>query len=172
MAHVLRAIIGPKAVVALLARHWVNSRIVVLPQDFLLVPMTDQLHDDIVQLAQILRPTRFAEFMLLSPGVELVLLDASRSGPIGYVETDYFGGIGSQSAIAWSNNEILCGPFQTKSKWENNEVVHTPSGDRAINRILAAMGVWTRGSIDHFDMLELGRLRSTDSALQRSIQRI
>jgi hypothetical protein len=155
MSHVLHAVIGPRPAVADFASCWHLARLIDLPQDFAMVPLTAALHDDIVELAGLDRPDPFPEFERLSAGVEAALKEASSAGSLGYIETDYFGGCGTQSAIAWAGGRVVAGPFKTEPTWNGQDFETSLAGEWAINRVLAALGVWTRGELDAFDMLGL-----------------
>lgn len=162
MSHVLHAVIGPKPSVAGFASLWHRARLVDLPQGFALVPLTAALHDDIAELAGADRRDTFPEFARLSVGVERAVSEASAGGPLGYIETDYFGGCGTQRAIAWDRGRILAGPYATETTWDGAAYRTSPEGERAVNRVLAALGAWTRGRLDAFDSLGLGRFREME----------
>jgi hypothetical protein len=167
MGHVLHAVIGANRTLDAL-KSWHQLRIIPLPQDFGLIPLTTALHDDIVELANAREPDPYPGFERLSAGVELVLRESSRTGPLAYIETDYFGGVGTQRAIAWQDREVLIGPFATETSWNDAGLIAEPKEAGAINQVLAVLGVWTRGNFDHFDMLGLSHFRSTESATRKS----
>jgi len=163
MGHVLHAVVGPKTTVAEFASRWTGARRVDLRQVFALVPLTAALHDDIVELTDLKASDPHPGFERLSAGVALALQEVSRIGPVGYVETGYFGGVGTQKAVAWEGGKLLLGPFHTETVWTEEGPRTNPPGEGAINRVLAKLGVWTRGAVDPFDMLELGKFRDTES---------
>lgn len=132
-----------------------------------MVPVTAALYDDIAELAGMGRPDPFAEFERLSAAVEASLKEISSCGRIGYIETDYFGGCGTQSAVAWEHGRVLAGPFRTAATWDGSNIQAHPDGEWAINQVLATLGVWTRGAMDAFDMLGLGRFRETETAASK-----
>jgi hypothetical protein len=169
MGHVLHAVIGPMPCVSAFACCWNQARLVPLPQGFALVPLSGALFDDIRELANIDRPDPFPGFERLSAALEAVLRAVSRHGALAYIETDYFGGCGSQSAVAWSGSRLLSEPFRTETTWKGSRFETIPDGERAINAILAAVGVWRRGEADCFDMLELGKFRNTDEIAEISV---
>lgn len=76
----------------------------------------------------------------------------SMSGPLMYLETDYFGGYGAQGAAAWSNGSRVYGPEVERSD--------EGRGEWPINRALAVLGVHASGTMDAFDVVGLGRFRS------------
>jgi hypothetical protein len=167
MGHVLHAIIGPKVTVTAFVSRWARARLVDLPLDFALVPLTPSLHDDIVELADIHQPDPFHGFERLSAGIGHVLCDISRVGPFAYIETDYIGGVGVQRAVAWKGGLVLTGPFTSETFWDETGPQTKPPGERAINRVLSAIGVWTRGDVDPFDMIGLGKFRDTLSVAEK-----
>jgi hypothetical protein len=170
MGHKLHAVLGPRAAVAEFASRWVLARLVELNQGFAMVPLSAALHDDIAELANLRTPDPHPGFERLSPGVEAALrLDASRAGPVGYIETDYFGGVGEQRAIAWRAGEVLVGPFFSKTEWRDDGPHTEPPGERAVNRVLSVLGVVTSERTDAFDALALGRYRDTESLATKRV---
>jgi hypothetical protein len=80
----------------------------------------------------------------------------SRSAPVAYVETNYFGGAGSQAATVFSG-----GP----------RVLRRPRAAYGpINEALRALGVPREGGYDPFDTLGLGRYRETGSWLREATE--
>jgi len=114
-----------------------------------------------VELAGIEEPDPYPGFERLSGGVAAVLVNYSRLGSVAYAETDYFGGVGTQHAVAWRSGELFLGPFHSKTKYDSPT---SPAEELAINQVLKGMGAWTRDEKDLFDSLNLGRFRHTDSA--------
>jgi hypothetical protein len=169
MGHHLHAVVGPKATILEFGSRWADAaRVLELEQGFALVPLTEFLHDNIVELVDLKKPDPFPGFELLSASVEFALRDVSRLGPIAYIETDYIGGQGFQRAIAWKQGKLLVGPFLSESFWDETGVKTKPPGERGINRILTALGVWTRGTADPFEMIGLHKLRDTDRAFEKA----
>ena len=74
--------------------------------------------------------------------------------PLAYVETNYQGGPGEQSAIVWAGGRIVFGPATT-----DTGEPRTPLLEGAINRALRHLGVERGDVIDEFDALGLGRHR-------------
>jgi hypothetical protein len=77
----------------------------------------------------------------------------STSFPIAYIETEYFGGVGSQSSVIWTAGEISFGPIRSGEG---------PADDGAINRAVRQLGVMRGNAIDEFAALGLGRYRSNE----------
>jgi hypothetical protein len=193
MGHALNAAIGPHPVVAEFTGRWHLARPVPLRQGFAMVPLTEALHDDIAGRAGLDGPDPFEEFVYLALGVVAAVREAAEAGTLAYIETEYFGGLGSQAAVGWlDRGRVLVGPFRTETTWDGRRAVHHPPGEWAINRVLATLGVpttrragrvawkhWmsrvlatlgipTLGTLDQFDMLGLGTYRDTEEAAERS----
>lgn len=92
----------------------------------------------------------------LSAAMEAWAVVRSHSFPLAYVQTEYFGGLGFQSAVVWDGGKVVFGPVPTGN--EEGKVV-APLLDGAINRALRILGVSRGRSIDEFDALGLGRHR-------------
>ena len=75
---------------------------------------------------------------------EQILQQYSFRTKLAYVETDYFGGVGTQAGVLYENGRISIEPR---------------SGDGTINLLLKELGVWCRPGKDAFDSLNLGRYR-------------
>lgn len=155
MGHHLRAVIGKAQPVAQLARNWVYARLVVLPQGFALIPVTRALHEDVIELFGEDLASPHGELVTLSTALERVASDASHGAQLAYIETDYFGGRGTQAAIGWENGAVACGPLLSGS--------HA----RPINAVLAWMGAVANTGSDEFDALKLGNYRNTDTVAER-----
>ena len=78
--------------------------------------------------------------------------------PVAWVETDYFGGSGFQSAASWDRGETVVGPLKTGAE--------TALLDGAINHALRSIGVVSEGSHDEFDTLGLGRHRDNEEWME------
>jgi hypothetical protein len=66
-----------------------------------------------------------------------------RQLPVAYIETDYFGGMGSQAAVVWQEGLLV---FSTDS----------------INEALVRLGIVADPGQDEFDTVGLGRWRSNE----------
>ena len=79
---------------------------------------------------------------------------SSQHGPVAWVETDYFGGNGSQSAAAWVGGEAVVGPSKSGAE--------TGPPDGAINLALRCIGVTCGEGGDEFDAIGLGWYRDNE----------
>ncbi|MGW1989302.1 hypothetical protein [Embleya sp. NPDC001921] len=91
-------------------------------------------------------------FTVMSPAFEQTLSDWSRGGPIAYVEADFHGGDGYQTAAVWRTGVKAWGPAHTRD-------FTGPREDWPINAALALLDVVPSGSevASHHDLfLEAG----------------
>ncbi|MEV6305855.1 hypothetical protein AB0M02_41015 [Actinoplanes sp. NPDC051861] len=108
--------------------------------------MTDPLFDAVTD-GTAERPLGFWK---LPPGFDRELASWSSAGPVGYVEAEYFGGVGSQRAVLWDAGELVLGPLFEGSP---------------ISQLLRRLGVEPVGDSDEFDAVGLGRHRETEDWL-------
>jgi hypothetical protein len=87
---------------------------------------------------------------------------ASRCGPIAYVETEYFGGEGRQSAALWRDG-VLVMDLVT----ESDRPVHEGS---PINRALRGLGVMARDCCDEFSIQGLAGYRSNSDIFTGAVE--
>lgn len=165
MSHSLRAVIGPCPAATEFAGRWVQSHLISLPQRFGMIPVTDALFDDIQELAMLQEPRPFTEFFFLSAALAQAIGEVTRSGPLAYIETDYFGGVGRQNAAVWHKGKLVLGPLTSETPGPAAAPPFAPLSDGAINQALRYLGVWTQNGHDEFDMLELRRYRNTEAAV-------
>lgn len=108
-------------------------------------PLTDELYGEI-------GPGDEAdEFEKLSPGVEQWAQRISMASRLAYVEAEFFGGVGGQAAVAWSEGARALGPLRDQD---------------AINQVLRFLGARADGAHDEFDAIDLGRHRDTSDWLE------
>lgn len=79
---------------------------------------------------------------------------------LGFIQTEYFAGIGDQAGIVWDAGTVVLGPL-----YGTNDEHDPPEGDvvltsAPINEILRWLGAKGTGSVDEFDALGLGEFRS------------
>ncbi len=100
-------------------------------------------------------------FERLSPGVAAVLTASSRRGPVAYLEADYLGDLGRQTAAVWLDCQVVYGP-RLLSRGEPFPTAVDGLGGSPIVEALRYLGVQAVGCHDEFVVLGLGRHRSTD----------
>lgn len=142
MAHCVTALIGKARVVDWLRIE--HSLVAVELRDgWWLVPLDDEDLDRLgLDFSQVVDG-----FNYLSPSLIQFCVGLSQFGSTVYLETDYFGGMGSQGAAAFANGSTAS---------------PTPmSGDGAINTALRCIGIAAAGGVDEFDHIGLSRHRHT-----------
>ncbi|TDT98246.1 hypothetical protein EDD99_6468 [Streptomyces sp. 846.5] len=95
-------------------------------------------------------------FWFLPGGFERVLSAWSGTGPVVYVEAEYFGGVGTQRTAVGARGALAFGPFAV----EENESV--PREGTPISRALRLLGVAADRGLDEFDTVGLRRHRHVE----------
>ena len=161
MGHSLSAILGKESATTHFASRWVLATPIDLPQGLRLIPLTIRLHEDIDELVNSHQPEPFDEFSYLSASVVEAIIQSSHAGALAYIETDYFGGVGSQAAVLWDGGKIASGPHKHTVYGDVATQDSKESGILAINLVLKNLGVWCKANQDEFDAIGLSRFRST-----------
>jgi hypothetical protein len=145
MAYQLSAVIGPQGV---LGTQFLEPASVRLADGLALVPIISRSEDAV------------GRFHGLTESLREQLVVVSQAGLVAYVEAEFFGGRGTQSAIAWQGGTIVVGPLHTQTH-DGEEDGYVTTAELAINTVLRAFGVVAVGDNDEFDSLGLGRHRET-----------
>lgn len=95
-------------------------------------------------------------FAHLTPGLLALVEVASVRGPVAYLEADYTGRAGHQSAATWRDGALTLGPLLL-----GRSEPFVP-GQAPISLALHAAGVRRRGRDDEFVVAGLGRHRRTE----------
>jgi hypothetical protein len=125
-----------------------------LSQGFAFVPITDAMVDPSEPVSS---QQMFSE---LTRRLEEWGLACSANFSIVYLETEYFGGLGSQAAIVWRAGKTVFGPAREKAMQATLE--------RPINGVLRCIGVQRGTMSDEFQAIGLHRFRNDDDWLSRS----
>ncbi|MBE1484372.1 hypothetical protein [Plantactinospora soyae] len=155
MAYTLEAVIGPATLLRAAVQGQLAAVLVSLPQGLAMVPMTDELFDALTTGAS----GRPLGFWKLPGGFDRVLAAWSSAGPVGYVEAEFFGGVGSQRAALWADGELTVGPLSIE---EDQSFAEAGS---PISQVLRGLGVVRASHYDEFEALNLGRYRRTTAWL-------
>ena len=147
MGHMIRAIIAKENVIQNISDHWAYGEKIVLPQGYGMSFFNDSLFDDIEELFDIADTHKYPQFNYLSDSVISFLLQESKGAQIIYIETDYFGGYGTQTGVLFENGSIAIEPMQ---------------GNGVINYLLHKIGVYKEHNKDEFTSLQLYRFRRMD----------
>ena len=140
-----------------------------LRQDFALLPITPQLVVELTgSLPDFATDDRSAEHpfgLVLSPTLVELLARWSQSGPVAYLEAEFGGGVGYQSAAVWLGGALSWGP-------RFDDELDTPREQWPINSALTQLGVEPGAWIDPFAELGLHLERNTDGWLAHGRRRL
>lgn len=107
----------------------------------------------------------------LTPAALKLIRELSFKGKCAYVETDFFGGPGSQKAEVWQDGKRILGPIA--SWWQmKSRILQDTHGnpveivEDAINFALRAIGIFCTEGRDEFDSAGLGRYRKNDEVIR------
>jgi hypothetical protein len=150
----LQAVVAPAGLLRRVADGCLAMHVVDLAQGFALAPMTGELHDEVAAATG-----DMLGFFLLPGGFGDTLAAWSAEAAVAYVEADFFGGIGSQSAAVWGGGQLAFGPLHT-AVGEPFPVEGSP-----IAQALRRMGVGRGRHRDEFDAVGLGRHRDHEGWL-------
>jgi hypothetical protein len=155
MRYELNAIISARGVLEPLRARYRSAHLVALPRSELaLIPLTEQLVWELDETGT--RVCAETGFSHLSTGAFELLRATSAHGRIAYLEADYFGRDGRQSAAVWHLGEIIDGP-----RLLGRNEPFPAKGKSPICAALRQLGVVASGHRDEFVVAGLGRFRST-----------
>jgi hypothetical protein len=148
MGHSVRLVVGRGDAIAAFLRAWPGSRAVDLQGGWQAIPVEDALYDAVV--ARYPEAVRSEALDFAPPGLDAALAEATAAGgALAYVETEYFGGTGGQSAMAYADGLAKMEP--ARAQWTG-----------PINQALRRIGVAPEGEKDAFDTIGLGERRQMD----------
>ncbi|PZF99506.1 hypothetical protein [Micromonospora deserti] len=140
-----------------------------LRQDFALLPVTPQLVEELTgALPDFCVAERDADrpfHLVLSPALTEVLARWSRQGPLAYLEAEFAGGAGYQSAVVWLGGTVHWGP-------RLDAVFDGPRSEWPLNAALARLGAEPGPWIDPFAELGLHLERNTAGWLAHGRRRL
>ncbi|MFF7157434.1 hypothetical protein [Streptomyces sp. NPDC008139] len=151
----LQAVIAAESALRELAGSTTEACIVPLGQRLWLLPMTDALFDAVA----IAGASELNGFWKAPAGFDRLLTACSETGPVAYVEADYFGGAGTQTAQVWDAGKVVLGPLRL-AEGEPSPATGTP-----ISQVLRRLGAARGSHVDEFSAVGLGRHRDTDDWL-------
>lgn len=147
----LEAVVGGGAVLRALGASVGGARVVPLGQGLSLLPMTDALFDAVA----VAGASGLDGFWRAPAGFGRVLAECSTAGPVAYVEADYFGGTGTQTAQVWDAGKVVLGPVHS------GEREAFPTAGSPISQALRRLGAARGDHFDEFEAVGLGRHRRT-----------
>ena len=147
MGHMIRAVIGKENVIRSITERRAYAEKISLPQSYALIFLNDSLFDDITETVDLKNTCNYPHLHFLTDPVICFLKEHSAGAQLIYIETDHFGGYGTQAGVFFENGEIKFGPMD---------------GNGTVNHLLKLLGVKKRLFKDEFDTLELYRYRNMD----------
>lgn len=158
MTHSVRLIIGREGGVAALLAAWPGSRAVELAGGWQAIPVDEALYEAVV--ARYPDAVRAEALDFAPAGLDAALAAATAGGgALAYVETEYFGGTGGQSAMAFVDGAMKMEP--ARAEWAG-----------PINQALRRIGVVPEGEKDAFDTIGLGERRRMEDYEPEGIVRL
>lgn len=151
MGHSIKVVIGKPAVVERIAKVAGCPQPTELPFGLVTAPLGERQIDKLTAL----QPGLYLEgFYYLSQGLRDALVAAAESDAFAYVETEYFGGMGSQGAAFFDQGRMVMNA---------SEKDEPTSHDSPINTVLRALGVKAERGQDEFNALGLGHFRNNEA---------
>ena len=147
MGYHLNAILGGYERLQAVASATPPAVVVPLAGELGLIPLTEELFDAINKGSTANYQAEERPFTYLSTQIARWLQWLSVGTTIAYVEADYFGGTGTQCAVAWKDGIEVLPPIKVKD---------------AINQALRLLGVRAASGKDEFDTVGLGRHRTME----------
>lgn len=149
MTHTLQALLLPAT--SNLERLPAVAHPVRLNRDLLLVLVTDELFDLVAANHPL--SSEFGDiFWKFHPALLDLGREVAGAKSFGYIETDYFGGAGTQAGGAWCGEECVIAPRK--------------AAVGPINEVLRSLGVVARRELDEFDSVGLSRHRRMEDWLE------
>lgn len=152
--HCIQALVAPRHVFANLQQTVPSAMVRQLPQDFCLVPITEEFVADLSTAGWAVGDPTNMPAQEMEPGVCAIAADASFRGPVVFIATYIHGGTGGQDAVVWKQGKIL-------ASFHEDEDSMSAWPDSSISRALREVGVLARPGEDEFDAIGLGTHRST-----------
>ena len=160
--HSIAAIVGLAEPLASALGSLNHAVLVAAAQGFTIVPVTPALCAGLPTMPPPMA-LDFTPFELLSPAVASLCQALSAGTAIAYVETEYFGGTGSQSSVVWSQGTVVFGPATTRTGVPADQVLLS---EEAINRALRHLGVLvTPPCRDEFETIGFASVRRSEDWL-------
>jgi len=125
--------------------------VVHLEQGIGMIPISEELLNDIERGDSSLGPTKEPGFEFLSNAFLAWVRRLSKGTTLAYLEAEFISGEGTESAVVWRDGVRVLGPLQ---------------GTGAVNRALRTLGVSVPSRREEFEAVGLGRHRSPEEWLK------
>lgn len=124
MSYALTAPIAKQAGLEPHAARFRSSRLTSLQQEFALIPISDELRDEIAACGVADRPDPYPEFDHLSAALADWTLEISANTPVTYVEVDPWAGADDEAAIPWREGRVALGALKPVSGHKEGSVMN------------------------------------------------
>lgn len=150
MSYLLHGVVGDFDRLRSLSDGLARAVVAPLRQRLGLLPATEDVFPELADA----RPED-GPFDLMSDAFAARLDAWSRHTPVAYVEADFWGGDGGQTAALWEDGRLTWGP-------EHVWIPGGPSENWPINAVLARLGAIPAESLDLFDTVGFGQARDME----------
>ena len=164
MGHHINALIGTREALKSFTAKFASPAPTELPFNLVIIPLDEQRLDVIAMSVE----PAIDGFTYLTPRMAEEIA-AALSGPALYLETEYFGGIGGQSAAYFANGQLRWWGAESSEAAPAGSALadlyeKTANGGKSpINEGLSRLGVAGSAERDEFDEIGLQRFRSLEA---------
>ncbi|WP_417888128.1 hypothetical protein [Zunongwangia sp.] len=148
MGYTLKAYIGKEENLNPILKKYSESQKVSLKGGIYMIPMTDELFDEINEMES---SSGIATFEFLTENIEQKTIETIGNRELAYVESEFFGGQGGHIGVIWRNGKR---DFLTESD------------KSSMNKILKLLGVKRSLLKDEFDTIGLAENRHTEDWIE------
>lgn len=131
---------------------------IILVGNYHFIPFTNRY--DKSYKTEVIKP--YQEF---TSKIKKTIKELSFIGACVYLETDYFGGTGTQLAEVWKDGAKILGPLLSYDGLKPN-IQDITIVDAAINEALQTIGIYKQEGKDEFASVGLDQYRSNDSIIR------
>ncbi|MGW0991566.1 hypothetical protein ACWD46_36380 [Streptomyces sp. NPDC002486] len=153
MSYDLQAVIAAEEALHVVSRELTAARLAPIGQGLSMMPLTDALLETVADSSGV----GALGFRRLPGGFEQARARWSAGGPVAYVESEYFGGVGEQRAVVWDGGEVALGPLHVE-EGEPFAPVGSP-----VSQALRRLGAVARAGEDEFSAVGLDRHRHNEA---------
>jgi hypothetical protein len=123
MGYYLQALIGKTDSLKSDPKSCPSEHRVELAQGYTMILVTDEFCEEIAVKFSVNEEESASGFSMLTENLAAWAKQISKLTPVAYIEAEYFGGAGEQSAIVWDKSEIKLGPISAEIGPINQEVL-------------------------------------------------